>query len=565
MDSNSLAHVEAVRQLTAQGSDFELCRLEKDGIEYTAYKHCPDSLRAVYAAAAAHGDKEFVVYQDERWTFNDLLNLAWQMADALAGRHNVVAGDRVGIAMRNYPEWLSAFMAITAMGGVAVPINSWGRANDLAFVVNDAGCKSVFCDQQRYDLLADALIESNIAAVVVRPEVAIEADSALSLDDFVAGSEQAGQPEAAINSEDNAMIMYTSGTTGKPKGALSTHSAICQALMNFDCTTFASAMANPELVGNMMGKGFEPVQLLAVPLFHVSGLHAIFLTALRAGRKLVMMYKWDAEQALQLIEQERVTILSAAPSMLQQLVECPAYDTYDTASLASLGAGGAATPARVTAMMQEKVDGLYPGTGWGMTETNSIGTAFTGQAFIDNPRSAGFCHPTVEVSVRDEQGNSVPAGTAGRLWIKTPTTVSGYWNRPEANAESFRDGWFDTEDIGYLDSNGYLYLSDRAKDLIIRGGENIYPAEVEAVLSEHSGILEVAAFGVPDEKLGELVAVAVVPRAGVSLNEEEVAAYAKAELAAYKVPAKIVVHAEALPRNAAGKVLKHQLKASLSG
>lgn len=563
MDIHRVAHNEAVAQLTADGSDFELCPLVIEGVEYTAYKHAPASLRAVYAAAAAHGDKEFVVYEDERWTFSDVLGLAWQMADALGKRHGVLPGDRVGIAMRNYPEWLSAFVAITAMGGVAVPINSWGKANDLAYVVEDAGCKSVFCDQQRYNLLAGSLFDANTAAVVVRPEGTIVAANAISLEDFVAGSEQAGLPDVAIDPQDNVMIMYTSGTTGKPKGALSTHRAICQALMNFDCTTFASAMANPELVGNMMSKGYEPVQMLAVPLFHVSGLHAIFLTALRAGRKLVMMYKWDAEQALQLIERERVTILSAAPSMLQQLVECPRYDDFDTASLASLGAGGAATPARVTAMMQDRVEGLYPGTGWGMTETNSIGTAFTGQAFIDNPRSAGFCHPTVDVSVRDEQGNDVPPGTAGRLWIKTPTTVSGYWKRPQANAESFRDGWFDTEDIGYLDASGYLYLSDRAKDLIIRGGENIYPAEVEAALCEHSGILEVAAYGVPDEKLGEQVGVAVVPRDGVTLSAEDVSAYAKAQLAAYKVPAHIAIHTAPLPRNAAGKVLKHELAAQV--
>ncbi len=273
-----------------------------------------------------------------------------------------------------------------------------------------------------------------------------------------------------------------------------------------------------------------------------------------------MMYKWDAGRALELIEEEKVTVLSAAPSMLQQLLEHPRFDEFDTKSLASLGPGGSATPAKVTALMNEKIEDLYAGTGWGMTETNSIGTAFTGQAYIDNPGSAGFCHPTVEIKVYDDQAQEVARGVPGRIWIKTPTTISKYWKRPDANAESFCDGWFDTEDIGYLDENGYLYLSDRAKDLIIRGGENIYPAEVEAVLAEHPGIIEVAAFGIADDKLGEQVVVAIVPREGFTLSEDDVKAFAKENLAAFKVPYQVFIRDMPLPRNAAGKVLKNELR-----
>lgn len=560
METNRLAHQEAVTMLTAQGSDFELTRRSIEGVEYTLYAKAPESLQAVFLAAASHGDADFVLYEGERWSFSAVLEQAWSIAHALTTTQEIRPGDRVGIAMRNYPEWLTAFIAITSIGAVAVPINSWGKAKDLSFVVRDSACKSVFCDEARLSLLADTLIEDNINAVVVRPSDTFESANFCSLESFIANSGNAPAPTVSIDGEDDAMIMYTSGTTGRPKGALSTHRAICQALMNFDCTTMASAIANSDLIGRMLEKGFEPVQMLAVPLFHVSGLHAIFLTALRAGRKLVMMYKWDAEQALRLIESERVTILSAAPSMLQQLVESPEFDNYDTSSLSSLGAGGAATPAKVSAKMREKVKDLYPGTGWGMTETNSIGTAFTGQAFIDNPGSAGFCHPTVEIKVCDDEGNLRPVGEPGRLWIKTSTAVKEYWNRPEANADSFKDGWFDTEDIGYLDENGYLYLSDRAKDLIIRGGENIYPAEIEAALCEHPNILEVAAFGVADELLGEHVAVAVVSRAGETLLEQDVKQFAREQLAAYKVPANIFMSETPLPRNAAGKVLKHILK-----
>ena len=560
MDEIKQAYDQSIAALTAAGSDFETAQRTIDGVDFTVYKHAPQTLLDIYLAAASHGEKEFLIYEGERWTFNDLFQQAWALAAALSNKHHISQGDRVGIAMRNYPEWLSAYIAITAIGAVVVPINSWGTAQDLLFAVRDSGCKTVFCDQQRFDLMANGLSESNIHAVIARPDPTANGSAEHSLQNFIADTGNASPPESNIATEDNAMIMYTSGTTGKPKGALSTHRAVCQALMNFDCTAMASAMANPELIGAMLSKGLEPAQLLAVPLFHVSGLHAVFLNALRAGRKIVMMYKWDTVRALELISGEKVTALSLAPAMLLQLLESPEFDRYDTSSLSSLGAGGSATPARVTALMREKVSNMYGGTGWGLTETNSIGTAFTGQAFNNNPGSAGFKHATVEIEVRDEDGNELPQGTPGCLWIKTPTVVSGYWNRPDANAVSFRDGWFDSGDIGYLDENGYLYLSDRAKDMIIRGGENIYPAEIEAALLEHPGVHEVAAFGLPDEKMGEQVAVTVVPRSNATLSEDEITQFAKQQLAAFKVPHRVEIASEPLPRNPAGKVLKHLLK-----
>ena len=467
--------------------------------------------------------------------------------------------------MRNYPEWLSAFVAITSIGALAVPINSWGTARDLLFAARNSECKTVFCDQQRHTLIAAGLAESGINAVIARSSAASPIELGQTLEDFIADSKDASPPKVTIESEDSALIMYTSGTTGQPKGAVSTHRALCQAIMNFECTGTACAMANPELIGAMFSKGFEPSQMLAVPLFHVSGLHAIFFTALRAGRKVVMMYKWDTHSALQLIEQERITILSAAPSMLLQLFESPEFDQHDTSSLSSLGGGGSATPAKVAVLMREKVKDMYGGTGWGMTETNSIGTAFTGQAFIDNPGSVGFCHATVEVKICDPNGHEVTAGKPGRIWIKTPTVISEYWRRPDANAKSFRDGWFDSEDIGYFDDKGYLYLSDRAKDMIIRGGENIYPAEIEAVLCEHPAVQEVAAFGIADEKLGEKVVVVVVPKSGASLAEDALKNFASQHLAAFKMPSRLAIAGGMhCPAIAAGKVLKHLLKEDLT-
>ncbi|MDE0952945.1 MAG: class I adenylate-forming enzyme family protein [Halioglobus sp.] len=560
MDESKLAYDKSVAALTEAGRDFELTQYSIGNVDYTVYKNAPKTLQDVYFAATAHGDSEFIIYQGERWTFNTFFQQAWSLADALDTKHNIAPGDRVGIAMRNYPEWLSAFVAITSIGALAVPINSWGTTRDLLFAARNSECKTVFCDQQRHTLMAAGLAESNINSVIARSSATSPIEFGQTLEDFVADSKNASRPNVTIASEDSALIMYTSGTTGQPKGAVSTHRALCQAIMNFECTGTACAMANPDLIGAMFSKGFAPSQMLAVPLFHVSGLHAIFFTALRAGRKIVMMYKWDTHSALQLIEQERITILSAAPSMLLQLFESPEFDQHDTSSLSSLGGGGSATPAKVAVLMREKVQNMYGGTGWGMTETNSIGTAFTGQAFIDNPGSVGFCHATVEVKICDPNGHEVTAGEPGRIWIKTPTVISEYWRRPDANEKSFCEGWFDSEDIGYFDSKGYLYLSDRAKDLVIRGGENIYPAEIEAALCEHPAVHEAAAFGIADEKMGEQVVVVVVPKCGVSLTEEALKIFSSQHLAAFKIPSRLTIVEEALPRNPAGKVLKHLLK-----
>ena len=550
----------AMEQLTGAGAPFETVTENFNGISYKMIKPAAATLKEIWAQAAAHGDKEFLVYEGERWTFNDMMQQAASLGHQMVHDYDVRKGDRVAIAMRNYPEWMTAYIAITSIGAVAVTLNSWGQARDLEFGLTDAGARLMFCDQARLDFVADKLVELGVRAIVARPDTDTLPQNACSVAECIAGHESAVMPDIDISPDDGVMMMYTSGTTGNPKGALSTHRALCQAMANFDVSAMALAMINPEAMEAMMSTGYEPTQMLAVPLFHVSGCHAVFISAFKAGRRVVMMYKWDVGKALDLIARERVTFLSAAPSMLQQLLESPLLEKADVSSLFSLGGGGSATPPKVSRMLQEKFPQGYPGTGWGLTETNALGASFTGNPFKYKPRSAGFTHPGVEIETRDAEGKPLPQGVAGELWVKSLSLVKEYWNRPDANARDFKDGWFNSGDVGYFDDEGYLFLSDRSKDMIIRSGENIYPAEIEAVISDQPKVEEAAVFGVPDEKTGEAVVVVEVPKDGESVSEQEIIDYAKQIMARYKVPQHVWVLDHSLPRNATGKILKKDLK-----
>jgi steroid-24-oyl-CoA synthetase len=547
---------QAIAQLTAEGAPFELAGDTESGHYYAS---APATLAEALGVARDHGDREFLIYEGERRSFSDLFAEADAIACALQAK-GIVKGDRVAIAMRNYPEWLSAYIAIVSIGAVAVPVNSWGQPADIAYTLEDAGVKLAFCDQPRYDGVAQLLAPKGIEFVIVRPG---DVSSSLGLDSFLSDFVGGEASPVAIDSEDLAMIMYTSGTSGKPKGAASTHKAVCQAIFNMECCAMAAAMTNGELIGAMLEKGFEPTSLLAVPLFHVSGCHAQFFANLRGGRRIVMMYKWDVEHALDYIEQERVTTVAAAPAMLLDLLEAPRFPEADTASLFSLGIGGAATPPRVSALVREHVPQNFSGTGWGMTETNAQGASMTGRAFHDKPGSAGFPHPIAQFRICDEEGVELPQGEAGEIWVRSPSNIREYWNKPEVNAEEIVDGWLKTGDIGYLDDAGFLYLADRAKDMIIRGGENIYPVEIENVLIEHPAIKEVAAIGLPHERLGEEVAVVVHLHPGHKLDPEGVIAHAKEHLAGYKVPSRIIFSDDPLPRNATNKILKKDIRSAL--
>lgn len=547
-------------QLTAAGSPWEIATTTIDGIEYKYYPNAPKNLRDLIGQGRNHGDNEFLIYEDERWTFNQFFSkvdaLAWQLVHQLA----VKPGDRVVIAMRNYPEWMLAFTAIVEAGAVPVPLNSWGQGPEIEYGIRDSGARLAFFDQQRFDYVADELDAMNLTAIIARAEKPNTQDRSHDLAALLQsadGKKLEQVPQA--DTEDDALIMYTSGTTGNPKGAVSSHRAICQAIFNYEFAGICAAMSDPGPIGKMLERGFSPKVMLSVPLFHISGCHSVFLLSIRGGRPIVIMHKWDARKALELIEKERITMITAVPTMLMDMLTSEYWDRYDTSSMFGFGAGGSAQPPHLSEMIYQKLPDSFPGTGYGMTETNAAGFSATGAAYASKPKSCGTRTPIFDVRIVDEQGNALAQGEHGEIWLKAPSAIKGYWNKPEATRDTIVNGWVRTGDVGYLDDEGFLFITDRIKDMVIRGGENIASIEVESAALTHPAVKEVAVFGVPDDTLGEELAIAVVCKPGDSVSADELRAHIASQLAKFKVP-RYVYFEQELPRNATFKVLKKQLK-----
>lgn len=548
----------SVAQLTSEAMPWAVETTTINGVEYKHYAKAPKTLIELLDQGRNHGDNEFLIYENERYTFNQFFSQVDALAYQLQTSLNIKPGDRVAIAMRNYPEWMVAFTAIANTGAVIVPLNSWGQRAELEYGLTDSGSIVAIFDQQRFDFVADELERLGVKAIVARAEKALPA-GVLSFDQLVKDAEGKKADAVELDTEADALIMYTSGTTGNPKGAVASHRNVCQGIFNFELAGICAAMCNGEVIGKMLERGYPSKTLLSVPLFHVSGCHSVFLLSLRGGRGIVIMHKWDKIRALELIENERITTIYAVPTMLMDLMECAEWDNYKTDSVFAFGAGGAAQPPRLAAQIFEKLPDSFPGTGYGMTETSATGFTATGAAYAYKPKSCGTITPIVEIRIVDENGNDLAQGETGEIWLKSPGVVQGYWNKPEATAETFKNGWVVTGDVGYLDEEGFLFITDRSKDMVIRAGENIASIEVESAALAHDGIQEAAVFGLPDEKLGEELAIAVVLKPGVKLSATDIQAHIAGQLAKFKVPSKVFFE-EALPRNATHKVLKKALK-----
>jgi len=559
-------------QLTAPGSPLELRDIEVRGVPMREYVNAPATMRDVWVMARAHGDAMYIVYEDEHYTYAEIDAQVRALAHVLVTDCGVGPGDRVALAMRNYPEWIVSYWAIVSIGAAVVGMNAWWTPKEMVYGLTDSQPKLLIADSERVanvtQVLDELRVQQPLPIVAVRHSDELP-DNAWHWNDIVdPANAPEGMPDVQIDPDDDATIFYTSGTTGFPKGAQLTHRGSVTNLMNLAFmqawSSAVLASRHPELVVEA-DPDARAVALAPTPLFHVTacncGLHPLTLT----GGTIVLMYKWDAGRALELIEREKINRSGGVPVMSRELLSHPDFETRDVSSLVSLSGGGAQLQPDLVDKIGAK--GRTPGTGYGLTETHGIVTAVSAKFFADKPESCGPVVPTLDVKLVDDAGADLEPGedVVGQLCVRGSVVIKGYLNKPEATAEAISDGWFNTGDIARIDNEGFVFIVDRAKDMVLRGGENIYCSEVETALFEHPDVVETVVFGVPDQRLGEVVGTCIVTAPGVSLDEAELAGFVGDRLAKFKVPERWWFRTESLPRNASGKFLKRQVKAELLG
>ncbi|WP_287980629.1 class I adenylate-forming enzyme family protein [Sphingomonas sp.] len=551
----------AAALLTAPGAPFEMETVPIRGLATRVWKNAPASIRELLQASRAHGDRIFLVLEDDRVTFEAFYRATARLAEHLVDA-GVGKGDRVAVAMRNLPEWPVAFFAAAAIGAIVVPLNAWWTGAELEYGLADSATKLLIVDAERHARLADhypalPALDRVIVARSREPSPGVERlEAVIGAPNDWAFLPETPLPPVTIEPEDDATIFYTSGTTGAPKGALGTHRNIVTNILSSAFTAARSHLRR----GEMPPEPAPRVSLGIIPLFHVTGCSAGLMGMVASGSTLVMMRKWDAGQALALIERERVTMTGGVPTIAWQLLEHPDRGQYDLSSLETIAYGGAPSAPELVRRIHQEF-GALPGNGWGMTETMATVTQHGGEDYLNRPDSAGSPVATADLQIRGEDGVTVlPPGEIGELWARGPMVVKGYWNKPEATAATFVDGWVRTGDLARLDEEGFLFIADRAKDMVIRGGENIYSIEVENVLYAHPSVTDAALVGIPHRVLGEEPVAVVHLCPGCVATEAELQAWVRERLAAFKVPVAIRFLPEPLPRNANGKILKTTLK-----
>jgi long-chain acyl-CoA synthetase len=555
--------------MTRPGSPFEMVELNIRGVPTRTWKNGIPTLREVFLAGRSHGAKTFLIYENDRVSYEAFSRATLTLAHELIAR-GLQKGDRVAIAMRNLPEFAVSFFAATIAGGVATPLNAWWTAPELHYGLVDSGSRFGLLDAERLTRIADQLTGcAGLEGIFVcrsANEGSLYDPRALRLEDVIgepntwADLPELPMPDVTLHPEDDASIFYTSGTTGLPRGALGTHRNATSNIMAVAFASTRSFVRRGEKPPESNPTAMRRCTLLTIPLFHTTACLATLVSALFAGGALVLMRRWDPELALQLIEREKVTVVSGVPTIAWQLIEHPARDRFDLSSLENIFYGGAPASPDLVKQIRATFPNVMPGSGWGMTETSAAFTNHLAEDYLTRPDSCGPPLPVCELKVTGPSGETLPRGEIGDLWAKGPNVVKGYWNDPEATAATFVDGWVRTGDVGKLDEEGFCYILDRAKDIIIRGGENIYCVEVENVLYEHPAVVDAALVPMPHKLLGEEPGAVVTLKREVDASEADLKAFVAARLAQYKVPGRILFWPEPLPRNANGKILKRELK-----
>jgi long-chain acyl-CoA synthetase len=538
-----------VKRLMADDGPLSITHVEKFGVPMPMLTKAPANLADFYSYfCGVHADKEFIVDGEIRLTFGETYAAARALAGGLVEGYGLQKGDRVGIAARNSANWMILNMAIVLAGGVSTLLNGWWQGGELADGINMVGCRYLLADKER----AARLEGQNIGACeILRFEHDCAPMEGLSILMAKGGSVETPMPK--IDPADNATILYTSGSTGQSKGAYSEHRAVVQGAMSY----VSQSMVFFELLS--AGGATLPAQpsaLVNVPLFHVTASVPLVLQSYAIGRKLVLMPKWDAEEAMRLIEKEKVSYFVGVPLMSIEIATHPDKHKYDLTSCTAFAAGGAPRPVEHVKKIRKEMDHAYPLLGYGLTETNAVGCGNFTENYLAKPDSTGpATKPIVEVQMLDDDGNIMPQGERGEVCIRSIANFTGYWNNPKATEEAFtKDGWFRTGDIGYLDEDGYLYIVDRKKDIIIRGGENISCPEVEAAAYEHEDIAELSVFGITDERYGEVPGIVYHMKDGKSLSQDNLKAFLLQRLAPFKLPVYYWEVAEELPRLGTQKI-----------
>jgi long-chain acyl-CoA synthetase len=513
----------------------------------------PATLPALFRTfCALYPANEAVIAGDERLTFADLDRLSEELAKALAAR-GIVKGDRVGLAMRNCPAWIVSYMGIVKAGGVACLLNGWWQSHEMEHALDLVSPKLTVADGPRAKRMAEVCGGCEIVTLAVDRPIAEVLEPLLA-----AGGGDVDLPD--VSPEDHATILFTSGSTGEAKGALSTHRAVTTGTY-----TFATGLM--VLLGLLTEDGRAPASaartLINVPLFHVTGEVPVMINSFVIGRCMVIMPKWDPAEAMRLIEREKISYFVGVPTMSLELMTHPDRDKFDLSSLTDIAAGGAPRPVSHVTRMQQEFPNAQPALGYGLTETNAVGCSNFWGNYADKPASTGRpARPFVELAILGADDAHLPSGERGEIAIRTAANISCYWGNEEATAAAFTaDGFLKTGDIGYLDADNYLFIVDRKKDIILRGGENISSAEVEAAIYSCADVAEACVFGVPDERLGEVPVAIVHRRDGSGLDEAALRAFLDSRISAFKIPAAFDFSSEPLPKLGTGKIDRVALRA----
>ncbi len=562
----SIAQAHAL--LTQPGSPFEMETLTIRGVQTRVWKNAPPTLRAVVEIGRGQGDKIFLVHEDERVSFEAFHRAVAKLARRLAAE-GVVKGDRVAIIMRNVPEWPVAFYAAASLGAIVTPLNAWWTGAELQYGLSDSGSKIAIVDGERYDRIAELVPDCPALETVFvtrAPNLAYSErlrplEDVLGTPETWSDLEDLPIPDVDLGPEDDATIFYTSGTTGNPKGALGTQRNINSNIMAAGCAGARVFLRRGEAPPAPDPDAPQRSILLSVPFFHATGCFAILNPTLFSGGKIVMMRRWDPVRAFELIEREKITAAGGVPTIAWQLIEHPLRKNYDLSSLESVSYGGAPSAPELVRLIRETFPKSAPGNGWGMTETSATATTHSAEDYEHRPDSCGPAVPVTDLKIMNLEGaQELPIGQVGELWCKGPQVVKGYWHKPEATAATFVDGWVKTGDLARLDDEGFCFIIDRAKDMLIRGGENIYCIEVENVLYDHPAVMDAALVGIPHKTLGEEPGAVVTLKPGAHATEQELREFVGQRLAAFKVPVRIIFWPETLPRNANGKIIKSDLR-----